>query len=341
MPPRAVAATCVALTAIAGLGLAAPPSLEVLGILPAELNESSGLAISRSQPGVLWSHNDSGDSPTIYAIDQSGRLLATVPIAGAAALDWEDMSSGPCPSSVAAAASEICLYMADIGDNERSRTSVTVYVVVEPILDRAVMKQPAAKARSFRYRYPAGPDDSEAIAVLANRDVTIVTKGRKGTIEFFRLSSENVARAITSGEVLIAESAGDTGIMPNERTSRLVTGAAVSPDGKTLAVRTYKDVFFYSPAAEGQPNRWRDLGRPCSLENAEPQGEAIAFLDDETMLLTSETTRTTAGMMLLSGSRPTRNAPAYAWCAGAPPPAPRAGNRSSLATLTLPAASSR
>jgi hypothetical protein len=321
LPPRAVLALFLLLTVVAGLGLLAPPwleqqqarralaahleqgtryaarVLEVLGTLPPELNESSGLAISRSQPGVLWSHNDSGDAPTVYAIDQSGRLLATVPIAGADARDWEDMSSGPCPASVAAEASGRCLYLADIGDNDRVRTSVAVYVVVEPLLDRTVVKQPSARARSFRYRYPAGPDDSEAIAVLPDGDATIVTKGRTGTIEFFRLSGESVARAITSGEVLTAESAGHSGIEPDDRIGRLVTGAAVSPSGNTLAVRTYHEVFFYSPVADGHAGRWRDLGRPCFLGRAEPQGEAIAFIDDETMLLTSETTSSRAGMI--------------------------------------------
>jgi DNA-binding beta-propeller fold protein YncE len=319
--PRAVVAAFLSLILIVVLGLLVAPwlerrqirralaahmeqgtryaarMLERLGTLPPELNESSGLAISRSQPGVLWSHNDSGDAPTIYAIDESGRLLATVPIAAADARDWEDMSSGPCPASVTAAASESCLYLADIGDNEGVRKSVTVYVVVEPILDRTVVKQPAARAQSFHYRYPAGPDDSEAITVLPDGDVTIVTKGRTGAIEFMRLSRESVARAITSGEVLTAENAGNTGIKPGNRIGRLVTGVAVSPNGKTLAVRTYNEVFFYSPVPEGHAGRWRDLGRPCFLGSAEPQGEAIAFLDDETMLLTSETARGIAGMI--------------------------------------------
>jgi DNA-binding beta-propeller fold protein YncE len=321
LPRRAVVAAFFSLTVIAGLGLLASPwleeqqagralaahleqgtryaarALEVLGTLPAELNESSGLAVSRNQPGVLWSHNDSGDGPTVYAIDQSGRLLAVVPLAGAAARDWEDMSSGPCPAGSAAAASESCLYLADIGDNDRTRTSLTVYVVVEPLLDRTATKPPPVNARSFRYRYPNGPDDSEAIAVLPDGDVTIVTKGRKGTIEFFRLSGADVARAITSGEMLTAEPAGDAGITPDGRIGRQVTGAAVSPDGTTLAVRTYNEVFFYGRDANASANRWRDLGRPCSLGSAEPQGEAIAFLDDETMLLTSETTSSRAGMI--------------------------------------------
>ena len=58
----------------------APGVLEELGPLPPELRESSGIAVSRTQPGVLWSHNDSGDAPTLYAIDLKGRLLAKVAV---------------------------------------------------------------------------------------------------------------------------------------------------------------------------------------------------------------------------------------------------------------------
>ena len=42
--------------------------LEEIGEVPDELTESSGLAVSRTQPGVLWSHNDSGDGPNLYAM---------------------------------------------------------------------------------------------------------------------------------------------------------------------------------------------------------------------------------------------------------------------------------
>ena len=103
--------------------------LELTGTLPPILAESSGLAVSRTQPGVYWSHNDSGDGPNLYAIDASGRLLATFQIGGAEARDWEDMASGPCIGDLApagAAAPPVCLYLADIGDNDRVRQWLTV-----------------------------------------------------------------------------------------------------------------------------------------------------------------------------------------------------------------------
>ena len=273
--------------------------LEQIGVLPDVLRESSGLAVSRTQPGVVWTHNDSGDGPNLYAIDSSGRLLATITVANAVAIDWEDIASGPCPASLAATTTTTmttmipgCLYLADSGDNDSVRKELTVYVVVEPLVARVDPMPSTVAAKSFRYRYPDGPDDGEAIAVLPNGDVMVVSKGRSGTIDFFGMTANRVASALTSGEMLTAEHWGNTGIRPDGAIGRLVTGAAVSPDGMTLAVRTYTEVFFYGAVQGGRDGvRWRDLGRPCFLGDAEPQGEAIDYLDDRTLLLASETAR--------------------------------------------------
>ena len=275
----------------------AAKQLELTGTLPPILAESSGLAVSRTQPGVYWSHNDSGDGPSLYAIDATGTLKATFKIDGAEANDWEDMSSGPCIGDLApaeAAASSLCLYLGDIGDNDRGREWLTVYVVVEPRLDDS---ERTIASRSFRYRYPDGPDDTEAFAVQPDGDLTIVSKGRSGTIAFFRLRRDAIARAIVSGELLTAEYAGDSGIRPDGGIGRLATGADVSPDGTTLAVRTYYEVFFFRAVKDGDAATWRATGQPCFLGDAESQGEAIAYLDRDTLVLTTERGRGSAGLI--------------------------------------------
>jgi hypothetical protein len=271
---------------------------EEIGVLPDELRESSGLAISRTQPGVLWSHNDSGDGPNLYAIDMGGKLLARVKVANAAARDWEDISAGRCPAEMSqtdAAEQVQCLYIADTGDNNNVRQDVTVYIVVEPRVGGSGAQTTTVPARSFHFRYPDKPTDAEALAVLPNGDITIVSKGRSGTIDFFSIPAPNVTRALASGETITAQYAGNTGIQPDQQTGQLVTAAAMSPDGKTLAVRTYYEVFFFELETEGGQTRWRDLRRPCSLGDAEPQGEAIDYLDANTLLLTSERARGRAG----------------------------------------------
>jgi len=273
----------------------APRLLQELAPLPADLREASGLAVSRTQPGVIWSHNDSGDAPTLYALDLKGRLLAKVGVMNATAVDWEDIASGPCPAGIGPGP---CLYIADTGNNNQSRDVVTVFVVAEPMISGADPSQAlTANARRFRYRYPNLHEDTEAIAVLPNGDVTVVTKGRTPTISFFGFSKADVERAVTLDEVLTATNEGDTGISPDQGLGRWVTAAAMSPDGRTLAVRTYSEIFFYALEITPQGDRWRDLHKPCFLGDLEPQGEAIDYLDDKTLLIGSETSDGRQGVM--------------------------------------------
>src|SRR5262249_9269918 len=62
------------------------------------IRESSGIAASRRNAGVFWTHNDSGDGPFIYAFDRQGKHRGVWRVAGAGAVDWEDMAIGPGPA---------------------------------------------------------------------------------------------------------------------------------------------------------------------------------------------------------------------------------------------------
>jgi len=56
--------------------------------------ESSGVAVSHAYPGVLWTHNDSGDGPYLYATDLRGTDRGALLVPGAQAIDWEDIGLG-------------------------------------------------------------------------------------------------------------------------------------------------------------------------------------------------------------------------------------------------------
>jgi hypothetical protein len=273
----------------------APRMLEELAPLPSELREASGLAVSRTQPGVLWVNNDSGDAPTIYAIDMTGRILAKVAVLDAVAIDWEDIAAGPCPED---GATRHCLYIADTGNNNRNRNDVNIFIVDEPsIIGADPARTISVTARSFRFRYPTEPEDTEAIAVLPSGDVVVVTKGRTPTIGFFGFAKADIVRALMSKEILTATVEGNTGISPDQGLGRWVTAAAISPDGKTLAVRTYSEIFFFAFDGTPRGDRWRDLNKPCFLGEVEPQGEAMDYLDDKTLILGSETAQGRQGVM--------------------------------------------
>jgi len=254
--------------------------------------ESSGVAVSRAHAGVLWTHNDSGDGPYLYATDLRGRDLGFLLVSGADAIDWEDMALGPCPTRAGT-----CVYLADTGDNLDVRPWVSVYAVPEPDPPTGpgdTLRTTAAPA-VLQLRYDDGAHDVEAIYV-SPRDsaLYLVSKGRSGSIAVYRVDRSewkggggaNVARA---ARLQILD------IRPDAGAGRWITGAGIRPDGRLVAIRTYGEIFFFHPGVGGRLTpaspRSCDVGRLH-----EPGGgEAIAFLDDSTLVLTSESLRQRRG----------------------------------------------
>lgn len=86
--------------------------------------------MSRCNPDILWSHNDSGDLPALYAIDTHGHYLGKIDILNARAFDWEDIA-------VFEMHGKPYLLIADTGDNFSIRPTVSLYVLPEPDLRHA------------------------------------------------------------------------------------------------------------------------------------------------------------------------------------------------------------
>lgn len=77
-----------------------------------EITEASGLPSSHRNPGVFWTHNDSGDLNRVFALDDHGGHLGTYTIAGTTNRDWEDIATGPGPDP-----GRSYLFIGEIGDN--------------------------------------------------------------------------------------------------------------------------------------------------------------------------------------------------------------------------------
>lgn len=247
---------------------------EVLGssvALPPEIRESSGVAVSRARPGLYWMHNDQGGKPDVYAVDAEGRLRQRVRLVGARNEDWEDVALGPCPAGE-------CLYLADIGDNRARRGEVVIYRIPEP---RAA--DTALRAERFPARYPGGAGrDAEALFVLPDTSVYILTKGREAPVALFRYPG-----SLRAGEVVELEHLRDLTPGPLPHADR-VTAAAASPSGRWVAVRTYSTLMIFR-----REELLRSPGRPRALTTdlttlGEPQGEGVALGDDGLVVLTSE-----------------------------------------------------
>ena len=246
------------------------------------LVESSGVTPSTRRAGVLWTHNDSGDEARLYATDSAGDDLGSVHVAGASNVDWEDLGAGPCPS-----VAPRCLYVADVGDNDRSRDHVLIYRLAEP-------DPPTAAADTLRQvpfesvtslRYPDHPHDAEAIVVDAAARVFIITKEAFGQPRMFRAPPRTAPQQ--PGQVDTLRFVGLLDITPSLARLRVATGAAVSPEGDVLAVRTYSSLHFFRLRGDSLP---APLTPPEGLviPFVEPQGEGVAFLSPDLLVLTSE-----------------------------------------------------
>ena len=202
-----------------------------------DIDETSGIAKSRLWQDVFWVHNDSGDEPRIFAINSLGKVIIPewekgkyqgIHIAGAANVDWEDICTD----------SQGNLYIADCGNNDNLRRDLTIYIIKEPHPETTSL---TSVFKKFNFYYP-GQDsfppkkknfDCEAI-FYKNGSIFLLTKNRSDkNTSLYKLDSP--ALFFDNPAVLIDE-------FP---IGGRVTGADCSPEGKKLAVLTYKSVWLF------------------------------------------------------------------------------------------------
>lgn len=241
-----------------------------------KLSESSGVAVSQRYPGILWTLNDSGNPAWLFATDTLGRDRGIFAVTGATNVDWEAITISRCDA-------RDCLYIGDTGDNYERRPSSRLYRVVEPTPGTAGAKvRPTASAQRLEVRYPDGAHDVEAMYVDQAGDCYLITKGGGGGVRLYRVP----ASAWKAGHAL-AQSLGSLPIQTGWLGGMLVTDAALAPGGQRVAVRTYRSLFLFRRAPDGR--LVPDAGHPaCSIAQLDAQGEGVAWLDAETLVLTSE-----------------------------------------------------
>jgi hypothetical protein len=246
-------------TVHAPLVLACPTvgSAVIAGSMDASaIDEASGLVASRTHD-AYWVHNDSGDSARIFALDSTGKRLATVSLQGASARDWEDMSMGPGPTG------GDWLYIGDIGDNGLSRGDVHIYRMPEP----AVQDASVSNWEKLSWTYEDGAHNAEGLFVdPVTGDAYVVTK-TSGPAQLYRVEAP-----LMTGQVLKKVASVDL--------SPLVTAADISADGSYIGMRTYSTALIWV-RQDGVTVIDAMSTTPCSANlTYEPQGETFAFKPD-------------------------------------------------------------
>ena len=265
-----------------------PTNVSSVRIRTRALPENSAAAMSRTHPGVLFTINDSGNDPVLFAIDTTGAPRGAWRVRDARNVDWEAAAIGPCAPGGPAA----CVYIGDVGDNDASHPERTIYRATEPRTDPSTAVGIITATR-LDYTYPDGPRDVEAMYVAPNGDTFLISKrpsvatgGRLRPAFVFRIPAASWG---ASGRAT-AERVDSLEIIPGSAPLRVITDAALSPDGKHLAVRTYMQVYVF--ATDSTTGRVDHQIAPsvCNIVSlGEAQGEGITWADDTgRLVLTSE-----------------------------------------------------
>ncbi|MFI5954167.1 hypothetical protein [Cryptosporangium sp. NPDC051539] len=268
--------TAPAAEAHAGAGAAAQP---IAGrpatrcvVADQRLGQISGLV---ERPGGFSVVNDTG--PVIWRLDHSCRVTrrtvlkppaahdpAAAPLGGKR-FDTEDLALDGSGA----------FWIADIGGNTTRRTAVSLF--------RWRVGTPATAVTRYDLRYPDGPHDAEALLLSRSGRVAIVTK----TIEAPGVYVAD-APLRPSGTLRLAGRLHVRRWCPSCRyRSRLVTGGAVSPDGKRVVLRTYDRAFEWdAPTGDVLRAMVSETPRQIVLPESR-QGEAIAYTHNADTLLTA------------------------------------------------------
>ncbi|CAE7841065.1 unnamed protein product, partial [Symbiodinium microadriaticum] len=134
------------------------------------LQEASGIDESYNFPDHYWIHNDSGDRPFLYLINNSGEVVMTAKVKGAQHQDWEDITTVKDENSS-------WIYIGDIGDNRAQRRNITVYRIKEPAHIEAEIEIPSDETVRMDIIYAEGARDAETLMYdPISAELVLVTK---------------------------------------------------------------------------------------------------------------------------------------------------------------------
>jgi len=231
---------------------------------------------------TLWLVEDRGNDDDIYKVDFNGNLLKELNVDNAKNHDWEDLAEDKDGN----------IYIGDFGNNSNKRKDLVIYKIPNPEFE----KGKKIDAEKIKFSYPDQMDFPPVVAEL-NYDAEaffyhkdflyVITKNR--TIPF-------------SGEAFIYKIPAEPGEHPAKLVGKFitckqdvicqVTSADISPDGSTIALLGYGNLWVFTDF------EWDDFskGRMKTINlGVTTQLESICFLNNETLLLTDEERANTGG----------------------------------------------
>jgi hypothetical protein len=227
------------------------------------ITEASGLAASRNNKGLFWTHNDSKDANQLFLFDENGRDKGTFYIDKATNRDWEDLEMVTINNTH-------YLYIADIGDNDGNHDKKYIYRIKEPKItpSNKPIIDTLRGTETIVVTYPDANRNAEALMIDQKTfDMFIISKFEDNVILY------QIPYPQSTTKINIAKPIAKLPIS-------FVTAGTISLDNQEILIKNLDNVFYWKRNTD--ESIVAALKRPAIILSyiKEPQGEAIAFAAD-------------------------------------------------------------
>jgi hypothetical protein len=227
------------------------------------ITEASGLAASRQNKGLFWTHNDSKDPNRLFLFDENGKDKGTFLVEKTTNRDWEDLEMVTINNTH-------YIYVADIGDNDSEHTKKYIYRIKEPKIkpSNKPILDTLRGVETIVVTYPDANRNAECLMIdQQTYDIYIVSKFEKNVVVY------QIPYPQSTSKINIAK---PVATLP----MTFVTAGTISLDNQEILIKNVDNVFYWKRKKD--ETIAAALKRPATILPyvKEPQGEAIAFAVD-------------------------------------------------------------
>lgn len=231
------------------------------GKVDEKIPEASGLVSSGINPGMLWTHNDSGNPAEVFLIDETAKTKMVCTLKGVKNRDWEEIAIGAGPKK-----DKPYIYVGDIGDNNSQYATKIIYRFEEPVFDSATKE--ITSFDTFTVKLSDGVRDTEAMMIdPVSKNLFLVSK-REDSVRLYQVDFPFISKELTATKVAVLE-------------LTKIVAADISRDGQEVLMKNYNLVYYWKRAPDQSLIELLQQ-KPIKLPyDPEPQGESICFAYDE------------------------------------------------------------
>ena len=240
--------------------------------LAVTVTETSGLIYWNK---TVWTHNDSGGEPALYAVDSAtGKVIKKVTLTNAANVDWEDLAQD-----------DTYIYIGDFGNNANgNRTDLKIYRVRK----KDVKNKTTVTASVISFSYNDQTDFGGAGNNHTNFDCEAMIAYHDSLFLFSKNWTDNKTRLYKLPKKPGSYAAVNIG---EWNVKGLITGAEIVADKKLIVLTGYDNLVspFLYLLYGFTGNRFFDANkRKISISESFLQAEGICAVTDTKFYISNE-----------------------------------------------------